>query len=185
MTEPALDTLTGRLDRLERHNRRLRLVVATTLVGLATLGVMGQAAPPTKILEATQIHAQRFVLEDAKGRTVGGMFVDEDGAASLMLDVGSRSGGPPAFLVGVKDGIMSVNLWSKDGKAQATIDPHKLVLRQNENSRIALLSDVRGGPLLVLYDGQARQRVWLLAQSHGPPALRLLNSDGTLLWNAP
>jgi len=182
-----LDTLTRRLDELERHNRRLRGVVVSTLVVLATLGVMGQAGPreATKIVEATQIHAQRFVLDDTQGRPVGGMYVNDDGIPALMLTHGSGSGGPPALLIAVKDDIMSVNLWSKDGKSHATIDPHKLVLRQNENPRIALQSDVKGGPVLVLHDGQAQQRLWLLARSEGPPMLRLLNSDGTTLWKVP
>jgi len=185
MTEATLNTLMRRLDRLERHNRQLRLVVAVTLVGLATLGVMGQAGPrdASKVLEATQVQAQRFMLQDANRRVLGGMYVTDDGTPSFVLSQGGQNSGQAGFLIGVKDGIMSLNLYSKGG--QLALAPNKLHMTHEQTSRLSLLSDVNGGPTLVLYDSQGRQRIWLLAPPDGPPLLKFLNADGTTLRIAP
>lgn len=63
MNEPTRDTLTQRLDRLERQNWRLKQMAGLILVGIAALVLMGEALPKSRTVEA-----EEFVLKDASGR---------------------------------------------------------------------------------------------------------------------
>src|SRR5713226_865865 len=58
--------LLRRLEQLERSNRRLKILAAVVLVGLAAIGVMGQARPPAQIVEAQEIN-----VEDAERKVQG------------------------------------------------------------------------------------------------------------------
>ncbi len=80
MTDPTLDSLAQRLDRLERENRRLKLAGAILLLALVAVGAMGQVLPKAvpKVVEA-----ERFVLRDTKGKTRGGLGVLADGTTAL------------------------------------------------------------------------------------------------------
>src|SRR2546422_1423096 len=62
MDTSANSGLMRRLERLERSNRRLKIFAAAVLVGLAAIGVMGQARPPAQIVEA-----QEFIVRDTNG----------------------------------------------------------------------------------------------------------------------
>lgn len=52
MNDPMLDTMTERLGRLERENRRLKRIGAVVLLGPATVLLLGQARPNRRIVEA-------------------------------------------------------------------------------------------------------------------------------------
>ena len=62
MNERTLEMLAGRLERLERQNRRLRLGALGVLLAVGALVLMGASASP-KVIEA-----ERFVLVDEEGR---------------------------------------------------------------------------------------------------------------------
>ncbi|HYB71597.1 MAG TPA: hypothetical protein VEH80_13040, partial [Candidatus Bathyarchaeia archaeon] len=82
MNDAIRDELTRRLERLERENRRLKLLGLLAAVGLASLTVMGQTAP-TQVANA--VEAERFVLRDAGGHVRGTLGLRPDGAAALTL----------------------------------------------------------------------------------------------------
>lgn len=65
MNEPTIDNVVQRMDRLERENRRMKLVGVLVLLGIAAVMVMGQAKAPRV---ARVIEAERFVLRDENGR---------------------------------------------------------------------------------------------------------------------
>lgn len=100
MNEPTLDVLTKRIDRLERENRRLKRVGVVVLVGLAAIGLMGQAAGRT-------VEAERFVLRDASGKARGAWGVAGGGTALFLLDQDGKhrvelslgSDGSPSFVL--------------------------------------------------------------------------------------
>jgi hypothetical protein len=64
MTEPTLDVLAQRLDRLERENRRLKITGALALLGLISVALMGQAV----LSDAPLVEAQTFYVRDKAGR---------------------------------------------------------------------------------------------------------------------
>ncbi|MGH7299604.1 MAG: hypothetical protein ACREJE_04240, partial [Candidatus Rokuibacteriota bacterium] len=74
--------LTRRLDRLERENRRLKLLGALALLGLAALTVMGQTAATPVV---NTIEAERFVLRDGAGHARATLGLRPDGTAALAL----------------------------------------------------------------------------------------------------
>jgi len=76
------DHLTRRLDRLERENRRLKLVGGLALLGMAALTVMGQTAPTSV---ANTLEAERFVLRDGAGNVRATLGLRPDGTAALAL----------------------------------------------------------------------------------------------------
>ncbi len=76
------DTLTQRLDRLERENRRLKLAGAFLVLALVAVGAMGQVLPKAvpKVVEA-----ERFVLRDPGGKIVATLGTEGPGTPSLTL----------------------------------------------------------------------------------------------------
>ncbi|MGH7386345.1 MAG: hypothetical protein ACREKG_14300, partial [Candidatus Rokuibacteriota bacterium] len=82
MSDSTHDHLTRRLDRLERENRRLKLLGALALLGLAALTVMGQTAA-TQVVNT--IEAERFVLRDGAGNARATLGLRPDGTAALAL----------------------------------------------------------------------------------------------------
>jgi len=65
MTEPTMETLARRLDRVERENWWLKRVGVVALVVTATVMLVAMATPPvlTKVVEA-----EKFVLKDIHGK---------------------------------------------------------------------------------------------------------------------
>ncbi len=80
MTEPTLETLAGRLVRLERENRLWKL---GGMLALA-VAVMGQT-PPSRVVEV-----DKLVLRDAHGRERGLLHVGPSGPALQLLDEQGR-----------------------------------------------------------------------------------------------
>jgi hypothetical protein len=80
MTEPTLDTLTRRLDRLERENRLWKLAGMLAL----TVALMGQTSP------ARVVEVEKLILRDASGRERGLLHVGTSGPALQLLDEKGR-----------------------------------------------------------------------------------------------
>jgi hypothetical protein len=90
MDASVIPIMLQRLERLERSNRRLKLGGLAVLIGLAALGVMGQARPPLQVVEA-----QEFVVKDAGG-VVRARLGASPSAVSLSL---SQEGGRANLVV--------------------------------------------------------------------------------------
>ena len=71
--------LENRLRRLERQNRRLRLIVYTGLVAVAGGVLMAQARP------ARTIEAERFVVRDGAGNVRAEFGLNDDGMPRLAM----------------------------------------------------------------------------------------------------
>ena len=157
MTELTLNTLTQRLDRLERGNRRLKLAVAVLLISLAAVGVMGQVSPKAapKVIEA-----ERFVLRDTSGK-------------------------PRATLVVAADGTSGLSLYDQNGKGRLrlyvdTSGPSLALADQNGKLRATLRLDADGSPGLTLFDRGEKLRGGLGLHTDGSPLLGLLDQSGKL-----
>jgi hypothetical protein len=71
---PELAAVVARLEKVERHNRRLRGAGIAVLVLAAAGLLMGQAMPKARIVEA-----EGFVLKDGAGKVRAELVVDKDG----------------------------------------------------------------------------------------------------------
>lgn len=65
MNEPTMETLTRRVDRIERENQRLKQAGIVVLAVIAAMVMMGQA---TQGKVAKLVEAEKFIVKDAKGK---------------------------------------------------------------------------------------------------------------------
>ncbi len=164
MNDSTLDTLTQRLDRLERENRRLKVAGTIVFLVLVAVGAMGQVLPKAvpKVVEA-----ERFVLRDARGKmlatlgTDGLVLADQNGKFRAALGVGT-------------DGSASLIFDDQNEKPRVTLGvlddgtPHLALLDQNEKPRLALAVGTDGTPHLALFDQNKKPRLALDVGTSGP-----------------
>ncbi len=117
MNEPKADNIVKRLDRLERENRRIRLVGTLLLVGIVALVVMGQS----KSKVAKVIEAEKFVLRDGGGRERAALEVDMVGNAKL--HVLYPTGGTAIQLTSGTDGSSLMFFGTVQTVREATLKP--------------------------------------------------------------
>ena len=83
MNEPTLGDMAQRMDRLERHNRRLKLAGLLMLMGVTAVIVMGQAGSTKPRI----LVAEAFVLQDQSGKERGRLHTNPDGMAALAYPI--------------------------------------------------------------------------------------------------
>jgi len=186
MTDPTLDVLTQRLDRLERELRRWKVLGGATVVVLGFVLGLG----PTSAKPPDEVRAKRFILvgQDGKDRAILGSSLDgwpflslfgEEGLAKLDLEGGwprlgmlgkkgesiGLSAGPDFAHVRLS-GTGEVVIGAGGPLAPSTIHPPDLagfldlggpVL----SSRILLTTRLKGSPALSLYDVGGKERATL------------------------
>jgi hypothetical protein len=129
MTEPILDTLTQRLDRLERTCRRLKAMTAVVLLGVAATVLMGQTAPhrPPRTLEA-----EEFVLRDNRGQVRAALGTTKNPSATV-LRIDNENGNPRARLIVSSDGTSSLELMDSGDRIRVVLG-----VRDNGSPRLWL-----------------------------------------------
>jgi hypothetical protein len=158
MTEPTLDTLTRRLDRLERENGRWKQAVRLLLLGIGAVMVMGQVLPKSGTLTTESLMVvdstgtTRATLSAREGIPVLAFF-DGNGKARATLQV--QPDGSPVFALVTGDG--TGGLW---------------------------LSVNNGKPLLDAGDNDRKNRVFLGLTKEGNPGSAMV-SNGKIIWKAP
>jgi hypothetical protein len=78
--------LLNRLERLERSNRLLKTCGLMVMVGLAAVGLMGQARPALQTVEA-----QEFIVKDAGGVVRARLGTSQSGASLSLSHEGGRA----------------------------------------------------------------------------------------------
>ena len=121
-----LDAVVKRLERVERQNRRMKIIGTMVLVLVGSGLLMAQTKPKKRIVEAEQ-----FVLQDASGRARGIWAAEKDGPTTLAIfdKVGMMRG-----VWGVAQDGPGLTLIDKDGKIAYKAD-------WTEQPRIDLLLD--------------------------------------------
>jgi hypothetical protein len=125
-----MEALAQRLEKVERQNRRLKMVAAVVLA-LAVAGlVMGQALPRARIVEA-----EGFVLKDGAGKARAGLVMYNDGPMLALYD---ETGNFRAGL-DVDKGVSGLRLADETGRPRVALtvlkDGSRLVLR-DENGKV-------------------------------------------------
>ncbi len=87
MSEPTMETLARRLDRVERENRGLKQAGVVALAVIAGVVLMGQAtwklAPPGK--PGKVVGAEQFIVHDARGGVRAELGTLPNGTVRLVL----------------------------------------------------------------------------------------------------
>jgi hypothetical protein len=138
MTEPTLDALTTRLERLERERLRAKRTTLVVLLGGAALMLMGQA-PPHRMPKS--LEAEEFVLRDSRGQVRASLATDQN-ANATMLQIFGENGKPRTRLTVSADGTSSLE-----------------VLDSGEHVRVLLGVRDNGSPRLWL-GNEAGKIVW-------------------------
>ena len=202
MSEPVHDHLTRRLDRLERENRRLKLLGGLALIGVAALTVMGQT-PPTPV--ANTLEAERFVLRDHAGNVRATLGLRPDGTAALALaddtqqdravlsvtalgqagvDLSDRAGHLRAGLGVRADGAASLTLLDQGGRPRSLLAltaegaTGLTLYDRNGRRRSAMGTEPAGAPAVWLYDVEGNGRAMLAVTGDGQPTLNLTDAGG-------
>ena len=136
MEPSSIDALADRLGRLERENRRLKLAGLLVLTMLASVFLMGQARP------ATRVEAREFVVVDKAGKQIGRLGVGEDGLPILTMR-------------GTDDTIRVLVSVYEDGSAIMSLG----ALPAGAISRLAIGTDENGDPALVMRD-RSGDAIW-------------------------
>jgi hypothetical protein len=137
------DSVTVRLDRLERENRRWRRLALASWLVIAAVGLLGQSAPPsTRPPSASRvIEGERFVLRDAGGRVGATLAWEPSDTPRLALH--DPAGKPRAVLNVAVGGSPGLTLLDADG----------------QTTRAALVVGPDGAPGLALFDPAGKPRL--------------------------
>jgi hypothetical protein len=122
MTDPTLDDLTTRLERLERQGRRWKRTAFVVLLGAVALAVMGQA-PQHRLPKS--LEAEEFVLRDSRGQVRASLGTAQ-GSNSTVLQFHGENGKPRTRITVASDGTSSLEVMD-------TGDHVRLLLGVREN----------------------------------------------------
>ena len=193
MTQTVADVLVGRIDRLERQNRRFRRAATAIALGVAAVFLMGQTVPKSPAVET-----QKLVLKDKRGkiRAVLGAFSDDEPFGLLVFDANQRI---RAKLGLEEDGSPILALTDDRGVDRVTLHPavglrilgdgpsvtlgvthgNEPTLHLNDKdgwTRAALvLTNTNTAPILKFLDPRGNARAWIGAMSDGKAQLLLMN----------
>ena len=134
MERSTLETLAGRLERVERENRRLKALGLVAVAILASVILMGQARPPRAV------EAERFILKNAAGAELGGFIVDDDGRPALIM-LSPRDNAPIIALQTIQDGSPAMLLGKPEGTGQIImrfndVDSPTIVIRDSDHDEL-------------------------------------------------
>src|SRR5947209_3129688 len=82
MDMPTIEAVIGRLDGLERENRRLRWIAGGLLVGVVVLGAVAIFGPDRA---RRTLVAERLVIRDREGRVRASFGLDASGLPGLKI----------------------------------------------------------------------------------------------------
>ena len=197
--EVQIDIICRRLTRLERSNRRWKLLAtsALALLGMVVfLGANGTTQGPV----ADELRARAFVLVDEQGVTLARLGRLPHGVLGLgFYDDGRRS----RILLSVnEDGTSSLNLFSKGGRSGALMSASKTggasmrLLDANWKNRVTVATWPNGAPFLRFADRNGKDRILIGSTElkvkpsgelveRSAPRVMFFDEDESILWQAP
>lgn len=178
------DNVNERLARIERENRRMKMVGALMLALIAGVFLLAQTTPPT--VQET-VMAKSFTLVDGSGNIRAALAVKDDGSAGLRYY--DLEGKPRAFFDIGADGSPYLGFF-KDGKPRATFStladgtPGLWVYDKDGEGRAFLCTNEDGSPGLSLFDKDGKVRGAFGVLADGTPTLAFFDKDGKTTWSA-
>lgn len=174
-----LDELCTRLQKLERDNRRLKVVGCLLGLIAASLLLMGQGKTPQTI------EAERVVLKDANGKVGAELAMDRFGSKLILHD---QYGRPVVTLIGSDTpslglirGEKSIGLAISENATTIGLYGKDTGLFHGIRAGVSLIDDVAA---FSLYDKSGIEHVTLETDSNGP-SITLRDKGLNVIWNAP
>jgi hypothetical protein len=183
------ETLSERLDILERQNRRWRIAALLAMIGLLAVFAMAQTSTP-HVVNADRVRAREFQLIDSAGKQRAALSIvkgepglallDDGGKLKAILAVAGREpwlglfdgAGKVRAKLDVTGGIPALALVGDAGAAKMILGvegEHPALLLADTAGKVrAKLHVTEGGPELLLYDADGNMRAFLSATSAGP-----------------
>ena len=157
-----LDRLEHQQAKLQRSNRRLRMMTGAVLLFSSAMVLMAQGTP--QIVDS--VDARQFVLHDSSGKVRAALGTTDDGAVGLnMIDAKDHS---RITLDVASNGTPGLDFFDQDGKLRGTF-----AMGPEGNSGIGLY-----GP-----NGHLRTSVDVPASK--TPGLAFYNQEGKPSWGVP
>lgn len=148
MDTPTLETLSERVDGLERENRWLKRIGGSAVIGLLALVTFGTGA----LRAPREISAEQIVLKDRDGHPRARLEMKEHGPALSLLD---RDGRDQVLLKSGDDGSSSLEYF------------------QGTDLRASLTNYANHGPALNLFEMNRRGRAEMFVTPEGGSGLTL------------
>ncbi|MDX2165854.1 MAG: hypothetical protein SF182_02280 [Deltaproteobacteria bacterium] len=171
---PTDESLSERVIRLERAQRRLHLLVTTLGLLLLATVVLGATGAGDGVLRgrSLQLTDDQERVRVLLSATAGVSLLGPDGAPRAVL---SLDGSGPGLV-----------LYGSDSRAILNINPDgpALAFTAARGGLRAILASVRGAPGLVFFDAEERERLHLAVGADGARAA-LRGADGAVLWQQP
>ena len=171
MIQPSRETLTQRLDRLERENRRWKRAASACSLVLA-LTLLSGAAPTTM---PEEIKARRLVLVDQRGVTraiLGTDFDHFEHLSQVALKLFDSKGKQRLHLFVHNDGPKDLHSgWPKAGLS---------LLTEAEKEAASLNIKTDNSTDLLLRDGKSIGRAWIRLTQDGKPSVLLFDENDRL-----
>ena len=183
---PELHAILERVAKLEAQNRRLRRGSVAILSLLSAIILMGQSAPPPRVVEA-----QRFILKDNEGNVRGWMGTIGKGSE---LSLGNVNAEPMMRLIVSTDASDLHFFGSRNSGMNLGLDsgrPDISMMRAEEKGRAGITFG-NDGPALTLEDAkgfttivgeiQVEKRANSPARRKSAAPIVLLDKDKKVVW---
>ena len=175
MTETMSDTLTRRIERLERENRRFKRAGATIAIGIVAVLLMGQAPAKSCTLEA-----EKLVLKDRSGK-IRAVLGEGGEESELGLHLYDKKQVPRATLTLDVAGSPMLRLAADTGADRVRLDTTGGLNLYGDTGRVYLSVKLGKEPSLDLIDKDGWTRASLSLA--GAPVMRFLDPRGDArLW---
>jgi hypothetical protein len=177
-----------RLERLERSNRRLKVSGLVVLLGLAAVGLMGQARPALQTVEA-----QEFVVKDAGGVVRARLGASQSGASLNLAHEGGRAN---LVVSGARSQGAHLVVTDSAGRVKSLllVNPESVGLYLSpvdasgppRSPRVVfeVLNQGTGGFAFYDRNGQSRAQLGSVSDD-GSSQIMVLDASGKPSWKAP
>ena len=169
MSEPTLDRLHGRLERLERELAWWR---RAGIAALACAGLLGAVAA-TVSTNPDEVKTRRLVITDGDGRTRAVFTVDD------------RDNGTTADLTVIPGQSAALSVTRAGAQAQLAATGDNGQLSVGTRGQRGWLLAAPSGSSLGLGDASPKPQVSLATSPTLAPSLQLSDRNGNVVWKAP
>lgn len=179
MTEPTLDGLHGRLERLEREVTWWR---RAGIAALACAGLLGAVAA-TVSTSPDEVKTRRLVITDGDGRPRALFMVDDGDRTRLSLT--DRDNATTADLTVIPGQSAALSLTRAGVQAQLAATGDNGQLSVGTRGQRGWLVAAPTGSSLGLGNDSGKPQVSLATSPTLSPSLLLADRDGNAVWKAP
>lgn len=183
----AIDVLNGRLDRLEKENRKLKRTLMVLCLAGGALFVMGQTQGVPKV-----VVAEKFVLKNAAGEEAARLEMTDTGPQLKMQDARANR---PEYTSIINPTVIRMYKTGGENNANSVMGPAGMFFTIQEGKEEQKVGIHASGPTIELSDKQGFETVIgstnLETKKTGESrktsaaSIVIFNKAGTVIWKAP